>query len=282
MAPTPSALQTNNGNMPSLLRRDTRSALTEERICKGYSMKISVVTVSYNSEKTIAQTIESVLAQTCPAFEYLIIDGASTDATVQVAERYRSAFAEKGVRYVVISEKDAGIYNAMNKGVAMARGDIVGIINSDDWYEPTALAYVNRAYEEAPFDVFFADLRIVKEGGSFVKKAKLSGITSTRHWNHPTMFVARRVYDAYHYDCGSGSAADFDLYLRLKKVGVTIRIGHEVLANFRFGGVSNDRNLKKIWRRIMSKYRMYRRHGYSPFYFLDCVAIEAAKFLWAA
>ena len=95
--------------------------------------KISIITVSYNSVSTIAETIEHVLNQTYDNFDYTIIDGLSSDGTVKLAESYREKFAERNISYKIISEKDNGIYDAMNKGIAATDGDIVGIINSDDY-----------------------------------------------------------------------------------------------------------------------------------------------------
>ena len=95
---------------------------------------VSIVTVTYNSEKTLGATMESVLDQTCTEIEYLIVDGASTDGTVAVAESYRERMERKGIRLRIVSEKDRGIYDAMNKGIRMATGDVIGILNSDDWY----------------------------------------------------------------------------------------------------------------------------------------------------
>ena len=156
-------------------------------------MKISVVTVAYNSEKTIANTIASILNQEAKAglsVEYLIIDGASTDNTVVVAESFRERLEEKGVDYKIISEPDKGIYDAMNKGVALATGDVVGILNSDDWYEPDALKVVAETQEATGFDMMYANIRLIKENGdSILKKARLKKYITSRHWNHPTTFL---------------------------------------------------------------------------------------------
>ncbi len=96
---------------------------------------VSIITVSYNSEKSIRRTIESVLNQTYSKIEYHIVDGLSTDNTIEIAREYDEKFAEKGIKYIISSERDNGIYDAMNKGILRSAGKIVGIINSDDWYE---------------------------------------------------------------------------------------------------------------------------------------------------
>ncbi|MBQ7482227.1 MAG: glycosyltransferase, partial [Lachnospiraceae bacterium] len=103
---------------------------------------VSIITVTYNSGATLKRTIESVLAQTAAPREYIIVDGCSTDDTLSIAESFRETFDEKGISYSVISEPDNGIYDAMNKGIRLAMGDIIGMINSDDWYEPCAVETV--------------------------------------------------------------------------------------------------------------------------------------------
>ena len=102
-------------------------------------MLVSIITVAYNSEKCIRKAIESVLNQTYPHIEYTIVDGLSKDNTVAVAKEYEEKFQEKGYTYRIVSEKDNGIYDAMNKGIRMATGELIGMINSDDWYEPIAV-----------------------------------------------------------------------------------------------------------------------------------------------
>ena len=115
---------------------------------------VSIVTVTYNSEETLGATMESVLGQTCTEIEYLIVDGASTDGTVAVAESYRERMERKGIRLRIVSEKDRGIYDAMNKGIRMATGDVIGILNSDDWYEPDAVETVLTEFGKGGCDHF--------------------------------------------------------------------------------------------------------------------------------
>ena len=242
------------------------------------SALISVVTVAYNSEGTIAKTIESVLAQTYPRIEYIIIDGKSSDSTVSIAESYRAAFEAQDIIYRIVSEKDEGIYDAMNKGVALTTGEVVGLLNSDDWYEPIAAERVAAAYEREPFDLFYADLMIHKRSGPMVKKAKNKRFVSTRHWNHPTTFLRRPLYDQYQYR-GETIYDDWDLILRVRRGGCKVVVLNEVLANFQFGGVSNERSFKKMRERLRIKYGIYRQNGYSRLYWLDCAAMEWMKYI---
>ncbi len=245
---------------------------------------ISVITVSFNSARTIKTTLESVLHQTYLPKEYLIIDGASKDDTVAIAESYREAFEQAGVCYRIVSEPDQGLYDAMNKGIRLATGDLIGIINSDDWYEPICLERVADTYEQTPFDLFYADLQIMREEQSgactpyLIKHARYRTPVVSRDWNHPTTFIPRKVYDRFQYKLESVHD-DWDLILRIRRAGGKVVVRNEVLADFRMGGTSNDKDLKKCIARGKARYRIYRNNGYSRWYFFECVVIEVAKFL---
>lgn len=250
-------------------------------------MKISVITVAYNSEKTIAKTIESVLAQsvfsameTRTEVEYLIIDGASTDDTVGVAESYRRMLEQCGVEYRIVSEPDHGIYDAMNKGIRLAEGDIIGILNSDDWYEQDALQTAADTFEKQKCDLMFANIRMHKaDGTSFVKKARQRSFQTSRDWNHPTMFVKAEVYKAHPFK-QLGIHDDYGCYLELRKAGAKIVTVDRVLADFCMGGASNHRSLKAAVKRIRERYLYcYRINGYSRWYWIECIVIEAAKMI---
>ena len=221
--------------------------------------KISVVTVSFNSEKTIAETIESVLGQTYENYDYIIV------------------FEDKKVSYKIVSEKDNGIYDAMNKGIALTDGDIVGIINSDDYYNSDALEKVAKFYSETKFDVMYGDLRIFGDGKEYIKKASLDKKFTTRHWNHPTTFVTRKVYDNVRFACES-IYDDLDFMLTVREKNYTIKVLNEVLANFRLGGVSNNKCWKKCRERIRLRNAIYKEHGCKGYRF-DNFATEVGKFL---
>lgn len=237
---------------------------------------VSIITVSYNSEKTIKDTIKSVLNQTYANVEYIIVDGLSKDETVKIAKSYESLFRDKGYTYTVVSEKDNGIYDAMNKGIRMAHGDIIGIINSDDWYEENAIEKAVDEYKKTGFEFFYADLRLVKGSQLKVKKSKMRKFATSRDWNHPTTFIVREFYQKYQYK-NEGLYSDFDLWLKARKNGHKIVILNEVLANFRFGGISNKKNIKMVLDRIKERYNIYKDNGYSRWYIFECIAIEGIK-----
>ena len=243
-------------------------------------MLVSIVTVCFNSEKTIRQTIESVLSQDYKNIEYLIIDGCSKDNTIAVAEEYAEKFAAKGYTYKIVSEKDRGIYDAMNKGIRLASGELIGLINSDDWYEPKAVSTAVKAYEQEPYDMFYADINLIKNDGSIiVKHSKLDRFPTSRHWNHPTTFITKKTYEELGVYRNDGIHDDFDLVLRIRKAGKKVVIKNVVLANFRVGGASNDKELKKCIQRCKDRYACYHNNGYSKLYWIECIAIEVAKYI---
>ena len=244
-------------------------------------MKFSIITICFNSEDIIRKTIESVLYQDyIGEVEYLIIDGASKDRTVDIAKEYKESFEKKGYRYIIISEPDNGIYDAMNKGIRRSTGDIIGIINSGDWYETKALSTVASVYMDSRFDMFYADINLIKKDGSIIiKHSKYDKIVTSRHWNHPTSFITKDIYDELGlYRC-KGIHDDFEFLLRVKKTGKKIEIRNIVLANFMTGGASNSKSIKKSIKRIKDRYKCYRINGYSPLYFIECLGIEIAKII---
>lgn len=202
------------------------------------NIKVSVITPCLNSEKTIRQTIDSVLNQTYSNIEYIIIDGGSTDRTVCIIEEYLALFNGR-LKYV--SEKDGGIYEAMNKGISQANGDIIGIINSDDWYEIDAVENVVKCFYNNPTGIVYGRILKITESGE--KEAyqiqKLCTLWYQMAIAHPAVFVRKGVYDKYGvFDTNYTLAADYELILRFYCKGVSFKFLDAVLANFRAGGVS--------------------------------------------
>lgn len=243
-------------------------------------MKVSIITVAYNSEACIGRTIESVLAQTNSNIEYWIIDGKSSDKTVEIAEGFRVQMEEKGIDYHIVSESDKGIYDAMNKGIRLAGGDIIGILNTDDTYESETVETVLQTFAEQKCDLLFANIRIWKQdGGNFVKKARLRSFQTSRDWNHPTTFVRAALYKEFPFR-NLGIHDDYGFFLQMKKQNRSIVTVDKVLANFRMGGASNKKSFKAALKRIRDRYKYcYRINGYSRWYLVECVAIEAAKMI---
>lgn len=200
-------------------------------------IRFTVITVCLNSEATIRQTIESVLQQTYKNIEYMIVDGGSTDKTLDIIREYVPLFDGK-LQY--ISERDNGIYDAMNKGILRAAGDAIGIINSDDWYEKDALEKVAAGFQDAEADVVYGEMWLLDQNGE--REYHTSGSTFPPH---PSTFIKREIYQKYGlFDLSYRIAADRELLLRFMAAGVRFRRIDAVLANFRRTGISNVSSLE--------------------------------------
>ena len=183
--------------------------------------KISVITVSFNSAKTIRNTIESVLSQDYQHIEYIVIDGGSTDGAVDIVQEYGNRITK------VISESDNGIYDAMNKGIRAATGDVIGFINSDDYYPVSdVLTNVMQVFTEESYDICYGDLCYVDQNKTneivrYWKSSKYIAGSFRNGWcpPHPTFFVRRNIYEHYGmFDLDYKIAADFELMMRLLEV----------------------------------------------------------------
>lgn len=242
-------------------------------------MLVSIITVAFNSEKTIRKTIESVLNQTYPEIEYIIVDGASKDGTAAVAREYVGAFAAKeGRSLTVISEPDKGMYDALNKGARLAHGEIVGQINADDWYEPDAVEKMAAFYGKEHYDVAWGNLSVHKPSGDMIKRAKIGKLWTTSGWCHPAMFSKREILLAFPYAL-ENMYDDFEFATRVYLAGKKICTLDEVISNFNFGGMSTKKNFKETMKRVELSYGIYKKHGMSRFYWFHRFAMEMAKYI---
>ena len=224
-------------------------------------MKVSLITACYNSAATIRTAIESVLEQKGVVVEYIIVDGGSNDGTVDIVKDYanktlNSQLTTPNFSFKWISERDQGMYDAINKGIAMATGDIVGILNADDILEsPTTLSHIASAFENSqltthnsqlPIDAIYADIRFVKDD-----LQTTSRYYSAKHWKpwmlqwgkmppHPSVYIRRVLFDKLGlYKLGYDIAADYELLIRyLRKAGIKTRYLNECVVRMRMGGKS--------------------------------------------
>jgi glycosyltransferase involved in cell wall biosynthesis len=204
----------------------------------------SVITVTYNSDAYLAETIKSVLAQDFTDFEYVLVDGGSTDGTLDIIR----SFAAQDARIRWSSEPDDGISDAFNKGIKQAAGEIVGILNSDDTYTPGALSTVVTAFaRDAACDVVYGDM-IRFAGETQLYRLKAAPVDQ-RVWhdmplNHPASFVRRSAYERFGlFDVRLKVAMDYELVLRFYRSGCCFTYVNQVLAHMRYGGVSDGRFL---------------------------------------
>lgn len=198
---------------------------------------VTIVTVVKNGAKYLKSAIESIISQSYKNIEYIIIDGGSTDETLEIIKQYE--FAVK--RW--ISEPDNGIYEAMNKGISLAGGSIIGILNSDDWYESDTIELVVATFVAQACDVVTGDMMIWQNSSEFVRvKPNISwprvkyGIFKI---NHPATFVTRDVYLDYSFDIKYPTAADLKFLLQLILINKKFSYLDKVLVNFRAGGASS-------------------------------------------
>ena len=236
---------------------------------------LSVITACYNSEKSIERTIKSVLEQSTNQIEHIFIDGESNDRTVQIIESYRKKYEEIGIKMVLVSEKDNGIFDAMNKGIKLSTGSIIGLLNSDDWYEPNTASLVIETFRNNPgLDIVMGAIYIHKGTNIITKRPKKSIYVTSRNFNHPAMFASKECYRAI----GFYGESDFSWYLKSLKMNRKIMFLNNILTNFSAGGVSTRIKVHDIPHNIKCRYKMYRENGYSHYYFLECVFQEIAKY----
>ncbi|MDD6224288.1 MAG: glycosyltransferase family 2 protein [bacterium] len=225
-------------------------------------MKITLITVCYNSEATITDTLESVLKQTYTNYEYLIIDGKSKDSTLDIVKSYESRFNKK-LKY--ISEKDRGLYDAMNKGIKMATGDIIGIINSDDILaSKNTLKTIAETFEKTQCDATYSNLEIRDENLKKVIRIfspKKGDYKLGWHPPHPTLYVKKEIYDKHGlYNQEFRIAADYDFMLRIMKdKSIKFYFIDKVLVHMREGGVSTN-GLKGYYKSFKESYRVLKKN----------------------
>ena len=210
-------------------------------------MKISIITVCFNSEKTIARTIESVINQYYSDLEYIIIDGGSKDKTIEIINKYRNELS------YFISEPDQGISDAFNKGIRVASGDIIGIINSDDWYENGTFKLVNEMFlQNKEIDVLVGALRYWDDKkNNFIvypdKNYEKCINYRMPRLNHPTVFMKAEVYRSVGlFDLKYRYAMDYDLFIRVFEDGKKIVLIDQILSNMSLSGTS-DKNARKAY-----------------------------------
>lgn len=205
------------------------------------NLKISLITVAFNAQNTIERCISSVVGQKFNNIEYIIIDGASTDNTIETINRYRNYID------VFVSEPDKGIYDAMNKGLALATGDVIGTLNADDYFaNENILADVAAAFSVQNINILYGDLDFVDTDGKVVRKWR-SGKYRSGHFNwgwmppHPTFYCKKELFEKLgNYSLSYGTAADYELMLRFIHANKTsVFYLHKVMIKMVIGGVSN-------------------------------------------
>ena len=249
------------GFLPAAATESIGTTLMEEVDIKMQELLVSVITPCYNSEKTIEKTLSSIENQTYSNIEYIIIDGGSSDRTLSLIEQHRDRLP-KNLR--IVSEKDKGIYDAMNKGIHMANGSLIGIVNSDDWYEHDTIEQAVTHYQGNSYEVLYGMQRNYLGDKEKAILFFHHDFLSEQMITHPTCFVTKGAYQALGlFDLSYRSAADYDLMLRFwrsQKVVFTPIL--RVLSNFRLGGMSSSQKGVRENAAIRCRYRYISKKRY--------------------
>lgn len=229
-------------------------------------MTISIITATYNSAKTVADTFESVLGQTYKDIDYWVIDGGSTDGTLDIIRRYEPMF---GGRMHYISEKDRGIYDAMNKGLSHCSGDVVGILNSDDYYTDNGvLEDVKNVFASNDVDSVYGDIHFINEGNPDKIVRYYSSAMFRPFWlrfgfmpAHPSFYAKREVFEKYgNYSLDYKIASDYDMMVRLfYRHSISYKYIKRDFVTMRTGGISTKsiRNRMLITKEDVKACRVY-------------------------
>lgn len=216
-------------------------------------IKISIITVTYNRGHVIQKAISSVLQQKYSNYEYIVIDGVSNDNTIEILKKYEPEF---GGKMTWISEPDKGMYDAINKGIKMASGDVVGIINSDDYFHRSdAFDIIAKAFEDGETEAIYGDSRLLFDDG----REKISSCSYFRTWmyriglmpGHQSFYAKKSLFDKYgYYKLGYKIAADFELMTRFMYVNkVKAKYVPEACFTFNMGGISTQMSNKMLLNR---------------------------------
>ena len=237
-------------------------------------MLFSIVTVCYNSEKTIETTIKSILNQTCQDYEYWIIDGKSTDRTVQIIQQYEPLFQGK-LKW--ISEKDQGIYDAMNKGIEHSSGELIGILNSDDYYESDALEKIAKVYHGEPYCIVYGMIRTIRDWKEVMVYLKNHELLEEDMIAHPACFITKKLYDKFgKYSLDYPYSADYEFMLRIhKNQEIHFVKLYEILTNFNLDGASNSVRAYRDTLRLLKQYGILKR---KKFYY-EMIKSEITKLI---
>lgn len=206
--------------------------------------KISIITICYNSEKTIEDTIKSVIKQNYDNLEYIIIDGASTDNTLNIINKYKKHISK------IVSEPDNGISDAFNKGIKLATGDIIGLINSDDLLNKDALINLDKfVRKNLGYDVYYGDVIIFNSKFNYLRKinSSLSRLKLQFILNHPSTFITKKAYEEYGlYDNEYKICMDFELLSKFYLNGAKFIHIDYIMTLFRLGGISNQNIIERF------------------------------------
>lgn len=210
---------------------------------------ISIITVCYNAEGTIKDTIESVLNQTYDNLELIVIDGKSTDSTMNIVDAYRKKLQAKKIVFHVVSEPDNGIYDAMNKGIDFANGEWINFMNAgDNFFSTETIEKVwNRKYFNLNSAIIIGDKETVYPSKKKIFKAgKINDLNKGAQFCHQSVFIPTQLHKENKYNTDIKIVADFDFFFRMYKLNVSFIHCNEIISSISFGGVSDNERIKVV------------------------------------
>lgn len=212
-------------------------------------MKLSIITVCFNAERTIEKTIKSILGQTFTKYEWIVVDGKSTDRTNEIIKEYILEFERKGIKVDYRSEYDKGIYDAMNRGAQRATGEYLTYMNADDlYYKNDSIERVITILENTSADIVYGDTCFIKTNEQYIEKAKaIETITYHLPFCPQAAFVKSELQRQLQFDIQFRISADYDFFLRAYLQGNKFQRVEQVVAYFTFGGASNE-NLVRTYK----------------------------------
>lgn len=241
---------------------------------------VSIITICFNSAKNIRSTIESILKQTYNNIEYILIDGASKDNTLEIIKEYEGQFLAKNIIYRWVSEPDKGIYDALNKGILLATGEWVGIIHSDDWYESDALEKLFLTEEVANYDLLYGLVKVIASDKQIHSiEQKMFTSLPTDPMQHQGIFVKRRLHDEIGlYSTDYKIAADYDFLLKCFLAGKSAKFIFCIVASFSRTGISNSDKMAHL--SVLEGYQILYRNQLISKTKLLVVGYTKAGLLW--
>jgi glycosyltransferase involved in cell wall biosynthesis len=222
--------------------------------------KISIVTATYNAEKFIEKNIQNIISQNVNNVEHILVDGMSNDKTLDIVDKHRSHFSK------IIIGKDYGIYDAMNKGILAAKGDLIGILNADDCYNKNTLSLVLKTYESSKKKdvIIYGDMYQDYDGIKSFSYGDLSNFAFQNdkiRINHPTVFVSKSIYNKIGlFDIKYTRGADKEFLMRAYNHKFSFIKINKILAFFKLGGFTSSYDLKSVIDRTIEEYQLYRKY----------------------
>lgn len=240
-------------------------------------MKISLITLTFNSEKTIKKTLESIVCQTLQPDELIIIDGGSTDNTLKIIHEFNLSYLN------LYSEKDDGIYDAMNKGLMLAKFDIVGFLNSDDFFSSSNVLFkINNTFLNNDIDIFYANVNYVTSDGLNIKRKWVSKKYFNNYFEygntpaHPTFYIKKKLLNnELYFNCSYKLASDFDfMFKTLKIYSFKSYYLNESIVNMRLGGATN-KSYRNILNQNIEIYKIWNSYNIRiPFFYFPIKIIK--------